>query len=131
MFLLTSTATTVALLLMASKLLQCLYRVTVHPLAKFPGPVLAKLTYYYEFYFDGIKKGQYNAEIRRLHEIYGSLEKLESLFSILISDAGPIVRVNPDELHCNDPQFLNQVFAGPGRRRDKWNYYNNGSASYV
>jgi hypothetical protein len=71
MYLLQSIATTVVFLLVASKLLQCLYRITFHPLAKFPGPVLAGLTYYYEFYFDGVKGGQYNAEIKRLHEIYG------------------------------------------------------------
>jgi hypothetical protein len=53
------------------KLLQFLYRVTLHPLAKFPGPKLAAMTYYYEFYYDGIKIGMYTAEIESMHEQYG------------------------------------------------------------
>jgi hypothetical protein len=55
------------------KLLLFLYRVTLHPLAKFPGPKLAAMTYKYEFYFDGIKIGMYTAEIVRMHEQYGMI----------------------------------------------------------
>jgi len=60
-----------ASLYVAFLLLKAIYRVTLHPLAKFPGPFLAALTYKYEFYFDGIKGGQYTNEIARMHEQYG------------------------------------------------------------
>jgi hypothetical protein len=53
-----------------------LYRLTLHPLAKFPGPKLAGATYLYEFYFDGINVGSYTIEIARMHEIYGEIGKL-------------------------------------------------------
>lgn len=48
-------------------LLKAIYRVTFHPLARFPGPVLAALTYKYEFYFDGINGGQCTNKIARMH----------------------------------------------------------------
>jgi len=51
--------------------LKAVYRITFHPLAKFPGPILAALTYKYEFYFEGIKGGRYTKEVERLHQIYG------------------------------------------------------------
>lgn len=78
------------------------YRVYLHPLSKFPGPLLASLTHKYEFYYDGIKDGQYSKHIVELHKVYG-----------------PIVRIGPNELHCNDPAFVDQVYAGGRRRTNK------------
>jgi hypothetical protein len=63
----------IVLLYLAQLVLKVVYRITLHPLAKFPGPILAALTYKYEFYFDGIKGGQYLNQIARLHQIYGTM----------------------------------------------------------
>ena len=65
-------AAVIVLLCFTKIILEALYRVTLHPLARFPGPILAALSYKYEFFFDGIKGGQYTNEIARLHRIYGS-----------------------------------------------------------
>nr|XP_036582011.1 trichodiene oxygenase [Colletotrichum truncatum]KAF6790568.1 trichodiene oxygenase [Colletotrichum truncatum] len=73
-----------------------------HPLYKFPGPKVAAGSYAYEFWFDMVKTGRYTREIKRLHGIYG-----------------PIIRINPDELHCNDPNFIDEIYAGGGRKRNK------------
>lgn len=46
-------------------------RLFLHPLAHIPGPRLAALTWWYEFYFDAIQPGQYVFKIQELHKQYG------------------------------------------------------------
>ena len=48
-----------------------LYRLYLDPLAKFPGPKLAALTLWYEFYYDVVQRGKYTFEIEKMHEAYG------------------------------------------------------------
>ena len=49
------------------------YRLYPSPLAKFPGPKVAALTLWYEFYYDVIKCGQYTLEITEMHRQYSLL----------------------------------------------------------
>nr|WGZ60588.1 cytochrome P450 [Fusarium tricinctum] len=86
-----------------------------HPLSRFPGPKIAAASYLYEAYYDWWRVGRYGKVIRDMHERYG-----------------PIVRINPDELHCSDPYFTDEIYAGPGRIRDKWQHQlNTGGAGPV
>lgn len=47
------------------------YRLVFSPIAKFPGPRLAALSNWYEFYWDVIKQGQFTFHIQQLHKKYG------------------------------------------------------------
>ncbi|KAF2875491.1 trichodiene oxygenase [Massariosphaeria phaeospora] len=69
------------------------YRLTLHPLARFPGPKLAAITRYYEGYYDLVQNGQYTFKIAKLHKEYG-----------------PIIRISSYELHINDPVFLETLY---------------------
>lgn len=48
-----------------------IYRLYLSPIAKFPGPKLAALTLWYEFYYDVVRGGQYGFKIADLHDQYG------------------------------------------------------------
>ncbi|TPX25955.1 hypothetical protein DIZ76_011413 [Coccidioides immitis] len=75
------------------------------PLARFPGPRLAALTNWYEFYYDVILQGKFTEHIQDLHKQYGR-----------------IVRITPSELHVDDPEFYEQLYSRNGRR-DKYAYF--------
>lgn len=47
------------------------YRLYLSPISKFPGPKLAALTLWYEFYYDVVRTGSYMAEIKEMHNKYG------------------------------------------------------------
>ncbi|GFN11072.1 cytochrome P450 [Aspergillus tubingensis] len=84
---------------------EAIRRLYFHPLAHIPGPRLAALTWWYEFYFDVIQPGQYVFKIQELHTRYG-----------------PIIRITPDEVHINDVGFLDTIYAPSMTRRDKYGY---------
>lgn len=58
------------------------YRLYLHPLAKFPGPKLAALTFNYEFYYNAIKKGSFIFATQELHKKYG--RELQGLMHPLV-----------------------------------------------
>ena len=60
----------------------------------------------YEFYYDVLLKGQYTFKIKRLHEQYG-----------------PIIRINPEEVHFVDPDFYDVIYTGTTQKRDKWAWF--------
>lgn len=57
--------------LLSYLIVQTIYRLYFHPLSKFPGPKIAAIGRFYEFYFNVIKGGMYIWEIQRMHEKYG------------------------------------------------------------
>jgi hypothetical protein len=59
-----------------------LYRLFFHPLAKYPGPKLAAISNWYEFYYDVIQHGSFTVHIQELHKKYGMLMVLFILSNI-------------------------------------------------
>ncbi|KAK0752457.1 cytochrome P450, partial [Schizothecium vesticola] len=98
------------------RILITLYNISpFHLLARFPGPKIAAASYFYEAWYDWVLVGRYGRKINEMHQKYG-----------------PIARINPEELHCNDPFFTDEVYSGPGRIRDKWQHQlNTGGAGPV
>ncbi|KAL4746350.1 hypothetical protein BDW72DRAFT_207408 [Aspergillus terricola var. indicus] len=80
-----------------------IYRLYFDPLHHIPGPKLAAISHLYEFYYDVIRGGLFIWEIERMHREYG-----------------PIVRINPREVHIKDSYFYEEIYApAKGGRRDK------------
>jgi hypothetical protein len=58
-------------LLLLYGLLIGIYRVYFSPLSHIPGSKIAAFTWWYEAYYDVIKRGQYVDIIKKMHENYG------------------------------------------------------------
>jgi hypothetical protein len=66
-----STAASVVVVFATWIIGRIVYRLTLHPLAKFPGPKLAAITHWYEGYHDIVLKGRYIFEVGEMHKKYG------------------------------------------------------------
>jgi len=108
--------------------LGALYRLYFHPLAKFPGPRLAAVTGWYEFYHDIVHRGLFIWHIQELHDQYGELKGEVRSVSVLNSHVGPIVRITPDELHIRDPDYYEEIYAAAAKKKDKWTGWVHASA---
>lgn len=51
--------------------LKAIYNIYFHPLRNFPGPKLAAVGPFYEFYYDVIRDGMFMWEVERMHRTYG------------------------------------------------------------
>lgn len=110
------------------RLVKIFYNLFLHPLRDIPGPRLAAATYLPEFYYDVVCVGKYTAEIGKMHEEYGEIDTAQlpgpemqgtGCRSEYLPTIGPLVRINPNEVHCNDPDFIDEIYAVGGRKRNK------------
>ncbi|KAK6825858.1 cytochrome P450 monooxygenase, partial [Apiospora arundinis] len=86
-----------------------IYRLFLHPLARFPGPKLAAVTRYYEAYYGLICNGQYTFKIAELHKKYGKSRCSLSFYA----------KRPPYELHVIDPTFYEKLY----RQDSRWDKY--------
>ena len=61
----------------------CVYNVFFHPLRKFPGPKIAAIGGYYEFFYDVLQDGMYAWEVEKMHQKYG--EQFPLVFCLSLS----------------------------------------------
>ncbi|KAI4264336.1 MAG: hypothetical protein L6R42_000547 [Xanthoria sp. 1 TBL-2021] len=95
-----------------------IYRLYLSPLAKFPGPKLAALTQWVETYHE-LKNpgGQFIWVYQKWHEQYG-----------------PIIRINPTELHIQDSDFYETLYSGtrPADKLQRLEHrFNNPTSSFA
>lgn len=70
---------------------RCVYNLYFHPLAKYPGPFLCKISPIYAIL--GLHRGRWPFDVKKLHDEYG-----------------PIVRLMPTELSFTDPQAWKDIY---------------------
>ena len=104
---LVSISVTAIILYLASR---PIYHLFFSPISNIPGPKLAAATWWYEYYHDVITYGKYFFKVKQMHEKYG-----------------PIVRISPHEVHIDDPDFYDTLYASSGtNRKERWPWYVNG-----
>ncbi|KAF3483874.1 Cytochrome P450 [Arthroderma uncinatum] len=81
------------------------YQLWLSPLAGVPGPRVAAVTRWYEFYWECIKLGRYTFRIEDMHKRYG-----------------PVVRISPREVHIDDPAFWDVLYTNSKLDKDAWYY---------
>ncbi|KAI1442050.1 cytochrome P450 [Annulohypoxylon stygium] len=69
------------------------YRLTFHPLAKFPGPFLCKISFIQQCYYEAILNGKFLGRLTEYHRKYG-----------------PVVRISPNEVHINDSSLYHEIY---------------------
>lgn len=45
----------------------------------------------------------------------------------LHKEYGPIIRINPEEVHIQDAEFYDTVYAGASHKRNKWSFFTRAS----
>ncbi|RYC61314.1 hypothetical protein CHU98_g4892 [Xylaria longipes] len=70
-----------------------IYRLTLHPLAKFPGPFLCRISYLQQCYYEAILGGKFVRRIEEYHRIYGL-----------------VVRISPTEVHISDAPLYHEIY---------------------
>lgn len=93
---------------LVSLLLTAIRRTFFSELSRFPGPKLAAVSNWYEFYYDVWQQGQFTFKIQELHKRYG-----------------PIIRITPTELHIADANFYEQLYSRAHGPQDKYEYFAN------
>lgn len=90
----TTSATILAIAFVTYKVFRGFYRLFLHPLAHVPGPKLAALSRSYEFYYAIVLGGRWEEQVCNIHKTYAS----------------PIVRIGPNEVHVNDPEYYDTLY---------------------
>lgn len=99
-----------------------IYRMVLHPLNRFPGPPLAKLTKWTTTYYS--KDGYSHLWLSALHEKVGSLLP-NFARKVLMPNLqyGPVVRTGPNELSFSSPSSVKAIHGVQGARLGRGPFY--------
>lgn len=98
-----------------------MYRLTLHPLAKYPGPLLGRITDWYSVIRS--IKGDRHIEFLRLHEKHGMPVMSKSNISqVQLTTSGPFVRFGPNRISVNTAEGLQKIYGNKANTR-KSSYY--------
>ena len=99
------------------------WRLYLSPVAHIPGPWFAKLTFLNEFYYDVICGGKYTWKLPEYHAKFGEQRSLLTFMFGIDNVPGPVIRINPYEIHILDAKFVDEVYVSYGKRRsNKWEW---------
>jgi hypothetical protein len=106
-----------------------IYRLTFHPLARVPGPFLAKITGWYPAYHAA--KGSRHLDQLQCHELYGeflqSKHHQQSHRILTIRLSGPIVRWGPKYISFNTSTAVQTIYGNSRknnlRKADMYNFF--------
>ena len=100
-----SVAVCLTAFLLSVTIAQAIKRLCFHPLARYPGPLLAASTMWYKTYYDIIMDGGWAEHLEHLHSVYGKQFSITAkLIFLFFFFTGKIVRIGPNEVralsHC-------------------------------
>ena len=101
-----------------------LYRLTLHPLAKYPGPTLGRITDWYSVWH--IWNGDQHLNLYRIHQIYGVFQfrNNKSTKSKLTFWTGNIVRYGPNRISVNTVSGLQKAHGPKANTQKSQDFYN-------
>lgn len=77
-----------------------IYRLYLTPVAAVPGPFWAKVSSWYEFYYDYLHVGKYYEKIHEMHEKYGRPSFFHLTSDAAMMPARSILLTNVERPHC-------------------------------
>lgn len=98
--------------------LEGIRRLYFHPLSKFPGPKLAALTLWYEFYYDIIEPGTYFRKIEEMHREYGQYNLSNTPGSSLRTGSSTLNRTHSPYQSSRAPHPRSCLLRSSLRRRE-------------
>jgi hypothetical protein len=102
------------------------YRLYFHPLAKYPGPVFARMTDWYIVYHSWLANRHTNFHL--LHQKYGirtrrvSPSPLIYLFYLLTTIVGEVVRFGPNRISVNSIEGLKAIYGSKANTQKSSTY---------
>ena len=87
------------------------YNIYFHPLARYPGPKLAAMSYWWQVYVEVIKKQSLSLKLQELHLVYGKHRHpdIPLQWSDSHESEGDVVRIGPNDVRLQGVRALRTI----------------------